>query len=264
MAKIAIYDWRKDAQEYNPSLPYERFIAAQHNIVQRRLNRQLTDDILILAIHPPTITLGARSLKEQLSHIRAFPRSIASIDIPDSDLLVQARAAMQHSCGIDLVKTSRGGSVWYHGPGVLQLYLISEVPPFGISDIIFPLEELLLRILSDLGVRAARMNESIRREDKRFIGIWAQEKKIAAIGIRIEHKYDRCVSMFGAGLNINPDMSACAMIDPCGIPDRQMTSVARELGSQDDVPDAILLPIIHKHLGKVLGTSISAHTNPHT
>ncbi len=264
MSKIAIYDWRKNTQAYNPSLPYEQFIAAQYEIVQKRLNCQLTNDVLILATHPPTITLGARSLKEQLSHIRAFPRSIAYTEIPDNELLAQACAALQRSCEIDLVKTNRGGSVWYHGPGVLQLYLIAEVPPFGISDIIFPLEELLLRILNDLDVHATRMNESLRREDKRLIGIWAQEKKIAAIGIRIEHKYDRCISMFGASLNINPDMSACGMIDPCGIPNRQMTSVARELGSQDDIPDAILLPIIHKHLGKVFGTSISTHTNPHT
>ncbi|MDP3779259.1 MAG: lipoyl(octanoyl) transferase LipB [bacterium] len=257
MAKITIYDWRRDAAEYNPSLPYEQFIAAQYEIVQKRLKRQLTDDVLVLAAHPPTITLGARSLKEQLSHIRAFPRSIANTKIPDNDLLARARMALHHSCGIDLVKTSRGGSVWYHGPGVLQLYLIAEVPPFGISDIVFPLEELLLRILNDLRVPAARMDESLRSKDKRFIGIWVGEKKIAAIGIRIEHKYDHYVSMFGASLNINPDMSACEMIDPCGIPNRQMTSVARELGNKDGAEDAILIPIIRKHLGNVFGTSVS-------
>lgn len=260
MTNMIIYDWRTRAPEYDPSLPYQCFIEAQRDIVQRRLARLLTNDILILTRHPPTITLGARSLKEQLSHIRAFPRNGAILNaaMPDDERLKRARLYLQRSYGIDLVKTNRGGSVWYHDPGVLQLYLIAEVPPYGISDIVYPLEEVLLHIFADLGVAATRIDQSLRRQDNSFIGIWVGEKKIAAIGIRIEHKYDRCVSMFGASLNIAPDTTACEMIDPCGIPDRQMTSVARERGIKYGIPDVVLMPIICRHVASVFGTNTLA------
>lgn len=262
MTNIIIYDWRMHAPEYNPLLPYQRFIEAQRDIVQRRLARLLTNDVLILTHHPPTITLGARSLKEQLSHIRAFLRNGAILNaaMPDDERLKRAALYLRQSYGVDLVKTNRGGSVWYHDPGVLQLYLIAEVPPYGISDIRYPLEEVLLRILADLGVAATRVNESVWRQDKSFIGIWVGEKKIAAIGIRIERRYDRCVSMFGASLNIAPDRTACEMIDPCGIPNRQMTSVAQELGTKDGLPYVALMPIIQKHTASVFGTKVLAAT----
>lgn len=257
MTHMMIYDWRKHAGKYNPTLPYERFIEAQREVVNQRLAQQLTHDVLILTTHPPTITLGARPLKEQLSHIKILRDVIEMDEIPDEELLQRARSHLREAYAIDLIKTNRGGSVWYHDYGVLQMYLIAEVPLYGISDIVYPLEEALLRILTDIGIDATRMDASLRREDKSFIGIWVREKKIAAIGIRIEQKNNRHVSMFGASLNINPNMSGCGLIDPCGIPHRQMTSIAQELNTRHGIPDIVLMPIIRQHMSNIFGTVVT-------
>lgn len=257
MKQLTVYDWRHTKGLYNPSLPYEHFVTLQKTIVCNRLY-QKCGDICILTTHPPTITLGARSLREQLPHIHVLPAHIAVADIaiPDEELLQQATAHLQYFYNIDLLKTNRGGSVWYHDHGVLQLYLIMEVQPFGISDIIYPLEEVLLRTLNDLGIKAMRADQSVRRVDKSFLGLWANEKKIAAIGIRVESNNGHFVSMFGASLNINPCLLTCNLIDPCGIPHRQMTSVAAELHNDYHVNDIQLTSLLCKHISDLFDTTI--------
>ena len=257
MKQLTIYDWRGIKSIYNPRLRYEYFLDLQKTIVSLRLN-QACGDILILTTHPPTITLGARALREQLIHIRAMPLCImaATLTIPDEELLRSARSYLQRFYNINLVKTNRGGSVWYHDHGVLQLYLIMEVRPFGVSDIIYPLEEALLRTLNTIGIPATRAHPSVRRADKSFLGIWVNKKKIAAIGMRVQSGGGRFVSMFGASLNINPDQLACNLIDPCGIPNRRMTSVAAELRKDYSVNDVRLTSLLYKHISDIFGVMI--------
>ncbi|MEK7082890.1 MAG: lipoyl(octanoyl) transferase LipB [Patescibacteria group bacterium] len=257
MKQLTVYDWRNNENLYNPSLPYEHFITAQKTIIHQRLNRE-HGDILILTTHPPTITLGARSVREQLIHIRALPSHITDADtmIPDEELLRQSVAYLRHFYDINLVKTNRGGSVWYHDNGVLQLYLIMEVPPFGVTNIVYSLEETLLRMLNDIGIPATRADESMRRTDKSFLGLWVNEKKIAAIGMRAQCHNGRFISMFGASLNINPCLPACNLIDPCGIPNRQMTSVAAELHNNYSVNDVRLTSLLYKHISNIFDVTI--------
>ena len=252
-----MYDWRDTGGLYNPLLPYEHFVAIQKTMVCQRLDHKCAD-ICILTTHPPTITLGARSLREQLSHIHPLPPYIAAADtaILDDKLLKQTRSFLRRSYNIDLVKTNRGGSVWYHDRGVLQLYLIMEVQPFGISDIVYPLEEALLRTLTDIGITASRADQSVRRMDKSFLGLWTNEKKIAGIGMRVESSDGRFVSMFGASLNINPYLPACNLIDPCGIPHRQMTSVVRELHNDYNANDIRLTSLLYEHISNVFDVVI--------
>ena len=251
MKKILIRDWRGHGGSYSPFLPYERFVTAQEKIARQRLQGIVAHDTLIITTHPPTITLGARSLKEQLSHIKPLPARMKESTDPDDALLEKATSYLWRSQRINLVKTNRGGSVWYHDHGVLQLYLIAETRLFAVAEVIYPLEEVLLRTLADLGVNATRANEHIRRENKSFLGIWAQSKKIAALGMRIQRHGTRFVSMFGASINVKACKANSALIDPCGIPDCQMTSVANELNDDYHVSHSMLLPIIYKHIQDV-------------
>ena len=257
MKQLTVYDWCHTGGLYNPMLAYEYFIASQTTVVYSRFD-QKCGDILILTTHPPTITLGARSVREQLPYIHALPAYITStnIAIPDKELLEQACLYLDCFYDIDLVKTNRGGSVWYHDNGVLQLYLIMEVPLFGVSNIVYSLEETLLRMLNDIGIPATRADESMRRADKSFLGLWVNEKKIAAIGMRAQCRNGRFVSMFGASLNINPCLPACNLIDPCGIPNRQMTSVAAELHNNYSVNDVRLTSLLYKHISDIFGVMI--------
>jgi len=253
---VQVHNWRNTAKE---RFTYEEFMAAQLEMVRNRLNGTREHDAIILTTHPPTITLGRRSLKEQLSHIRVFSQTILESQLPDDELLRRARAYLQESCDIDLIKTNRGGSVWYHDHGVLQIYLIFQVPPFMMSGIIYPLEEALLRTLNGLNIKTERAPESIRKEDKSFLGLWVKERKIAALGMRIQSNGTNYVSMFGASLNVTPDMSGCEMIDPCGIPDRHMTSIAEEYGYAKGM-EIPLIPCLLVHLAHTFNIHIAPAT----
>ena len=253
---MMLYDWCKCLGDYDPSLSYEEFIIAQSRLVTERLEGKLNCDLLIITAHPPTITLGARSLKEQLHHIRILPFELYSHEKSDDLLLAEAKKYLQLHYHINLVKTNRGGSLWYHDHGVLQLYLIAAVSSFGKSDVIDPLEEVLLRVLHDIGIPAERADQNTRQKDNSFIGVWVKHKKIAALGIRIQRGSNYSVSMFGASLNIKQCRSSSALIDPCGIASCEMTSVAQELNNGYGIPHSWIVPLIHTHIQDVFNVQL--------
>lgn len=252
-----VYDLRYDNMFYNPLSPYEQFVILQKNIAFDRLERN-TGDVMILTCHPPTITLGARSTHEQLSHIHLNPALFNRINNETSNehMFQQAKSFLNSTYHINLVKTNRGGSVWYHDRGVLQLYLIMAIQPFGIHDLIYRLEEVLLHTLLDLGVCASRASPHVRSLDKRFLGIWAHDQKIAALGMRVQSRGARFVSMFGASININHNLSACSIIDPCGIRDCYTTSVAQELNGPYDIYHSSLTTYLYKHITDLFNVCI--------
>jgi lipoic acid synthetase len=165
-----------------------------------------TDDALLLLEHPHVYTLGVRA---KLEHVLVPPDRV----------------------GAELVKTDRGGDVTYHGPGQLVGYPITNVP--GGSDAtpryVRSIEQLVIDVLDDLGLPGAtRLDE--------YPGVWVNGRKICAIGVRIS----RGRSMHGFALNVDPDMTMFDHIVPCGIADREVTSLAREglEVSMRDVVDA--------------------------
>ena len=259
---LFMHDWRGHGGAYSPYLPYERFVAAQEKMARRRIEGLTIHDSLIITTHPPTITMGAGSLNKQLASIRPLPPRIKESNDSDDLLLAQAASYLWRNYRINLIKTNRGGSVWYHDHGVLQLYLIAEVEPFAITNIIYPLEEILLRVLSDAGVTVARAAKEVRQQNKSFIGIWVAEKKIAALGIRITGNGKHFVSMFGASINVKRCKQNSTLIDPCGILNCQMTSIANELNDDYNISYAMLVPIICKHMQDVFGAQIILRTAP--
>jgi lipoyl synthase len=165
-----------------------------------------TDDALLLLEHPHVYTLGVRA---KLEHVLVPPASV----------------------GAELVKTDRGGDVTYHGPGQLVGYPITNVPagPDATPRYVHALEQLVIGVLSDLGLPGAT-----RMDD--YPGVWVNGRKICAIGVRIS----KGRSMHGFALNVDPDMTMFDHIVPCGIADREVTSLAREgiSASMGDVTDA--------------------------
>jgi lipoyl synthase len=174
--------------------------------LQRGLHAHSPDDHLLLLEHPHVYTLGVRA---DLRHVL----------VPPADV------------GADLVRTDRGGDVTYHGPGQLVGYPIVSLPAkhgggrYGLADTVAyvrSVEQLLIDALADLGLpNAGRMRE--------YPGVWVDPdgpdpRKIAAIGVRLT----RGRSMHGFALNVAPDMRYWGHIVPCGIPDKQVTSLADE------------------------------------
>nr|MBC7244840.1 lipoyl(octanoyl) transferase LipB [Chloroflexota bacterium] len=177
--------------------PYERAWELQHCLVKARQEGRI-DDILILLEHEPVITLGRTG---DPSHI------LASAD--------ELREA-----GIVVHRVERGGDVTYHGPGQLVGYPILhlEAHHLGVSDYMHALEDVLIRTLHDFGLSAYRRTG--------IIGVWVGERKIAALGARVE----RGVTYHGFALNVAPNLEHFALIVPCGLTDASVTSMQRELG----------------------------------
>jgi lipoic acid synthetase len=164
------------------------------------------DDHLLLLEHPHVYTLGKRA---DMRHVLVPPAEV----------------------GAELVRTDRGGDVTYHGPGQLVGYPIVSLPAkrggdrHGMADTVAyvrSVEQLLIDALADVGLPdAGRLGE--------YPGVWVDPegdnpRKVAAIGVRLT----RGRSMHGFALNVAPDMRYWGYIVPCGIPDKQVTSLAAE------------------------------------
>lgn len=115
----------------------------------------------------------------------------------------------------------RGGRYTYHGPGQRIIYCNLDLAERGrdVRNFVHRLEGWVIAALGDLGV------EAFRAEGR--IGIWTQdangqEAKIGAIGVRVR----RWVTLHGASINVNPDLSHFGGIVPCGINDFGVTSLA--------------------------------------
>jgi lipoate-protein ligase B len=158
------------------------------------------EDALLLAEHPPVITLGRGATRE---HLRA------------EEQLLKAR-------GIQIWEIERGGDVTYHGPGQLVGYPICDLTRHGKDLLLYMrnLEEVLIRTLRFYGI------EGERREGQ--TGVWVADAKIASIGVHVS----RWVSRHGFALNVSTDLSAFDLIVPCGLDGVRITSMASLLGQE--------------------------------
>jgi lipoyl(octanoyl) transferase len=189
-------------------VPYAEGLAIQHQVIAAR-KQNLIGDTLLLLEHPPVLTLG---------------RNSSRANVLASDEFLQQR-------GIELHEINRGGDVTYHGPGQLVGYPIIDLrgdlpgkkgPHLGPVDFVRMLEEVLIRTCGDFGVMAQRICKRT--------GVWTlaggsiQEKKIAAIGVHVSQG----VTSHGFALNVTTDLRDFDWIVPCGITDREVTSLELE------------------------------------
>ncbi len=175
----------------------------QKRLVEERVGGEAPDTLLLVE-HPAVLTLGRQADE---SHVRATPGELAGN-------------------GIELIRVERGGEVTFHGPGQLVAYPIVMLSERGIllRSFVRVLEGALADTCRALGVEAERRDG--------HPGCWvdaagARPRKIGALGLRIE----RGVSYHGVALNVTVDLAGFALIDPCGMPDVESTSIARELGA---------------------------------
>ena len=129
-------------------------------------------------------------------------------------------------------KINRGGDITYHGPGQLVVYPIFDLEQFftDIHKYLRFLEEAVILTLAEYGISANRIEG--------LTGVWLdgetpRARKICAFGV----KSSRWVTMHGIGFNVNTDLSFFSNIIPCGIDDKAVTSMKKELGRELDLEE---------------------------
>jgi len=180
-------------------------------------------DRLLLLEHPPVYTMGRRS--------------------KETDLLLP-RSALE-AMGARVVDVDRGGEITFHGPGQLVGYPIVDIRRCGGPlRYVRSLEETLIKALAAFGVTAGRIDG--------LTGVWVGDAKIAAIGVKVS----RGVTTHGFALNVSTDLAWFQNIVPCGIRDRDVTSIERLLGHAVSLEEVV--PVVTDCFGQVLGFEMRA------
>ena len=119
----------------------------------------------------------------------------------------------------------RGGDLTYHGPGQLVIYPILDLKQFYLDThrYLRDLEKVIILTLKNYGIDSYR--------DEEYTGVWVNDKKICAIGVKIS----RWITMHGLAFNINNNLSYFDYIIPCGIFHKGVTSMKELLGSEADI-----------------------------
>lgn len=220
---------------YLGRVDYAEALRLQQELVALRTAGRI-GNVLLLLEHPPVLTLG---------------RNANRSNILASDELLAAR-------GVTLHEINRGGDVTYHGPGQLIGYPIFDLRSLrnpsgrnrlGPVDFVRLMEEALIGLCGEFGVTAGRIcgltgvwcglaepqisSKGLQCEAPSKTPLTAgRERKIAAIGIHVA----RGVTSHGFAFNVTTDLRDFALINPCGITDRPVTSLEREVADPKSLP----------------------------
>ena len=210
--KVLVQDW--GLLDYQQAWDRQEQVFAE-TVQAKTLNRNNNTDYpvnnhLIFVEHSHVYTLGKSGKPENL-------------------LLDEAGLADKHAT---YYKINRGGDITYHGPGQIVAYPILDLDNF-FTDIhlyLRTLEEAVILTLAEYGIRSGRYDG--------YTGVWLdadneRARKICAMGVRCS----RWVTMHGLAFNVNTDLSYFKNIVPCGIDDKDVTSMERELGFKPDIEE---------------------------
>lgn len=213
---------------FGAAVPYLQGLELQRRLHEQRVADEIPDTCLLLE-HQPVYTAGKRT---------------ALSDRPAGDP------------GAPVIDVDRGGKITWHGPGQLVGYpIIKLAEPIDVIAYVRALEQALIRMCADFGVRACQVEGrsgawvpgTERGPDAGAAGPLTPDRKVAAIGARVS----RGVTMHGFALNCDCDLSWFDKIVPCGIRDAGVTSLSAETGRQVTV--AAALPSAERALADALG-----------
>lgn len=196
---------------YNLGLiDYKQAWDLQKEIFELRRKNLLNDSFLLLE-HPHTYTLGK---------------------VTDKNNLVSNKEFLNKN-KISVYEIDRGGDITYHGPGQLVGYPIINLSSWyeDTHRYLRGLEEVIILTCKDYGLDCKRIEG--------LTGVWIENRKIAAIGIKVS----RWITMHGFAFNINTDLNLFSGIIPCGIKDKAVTSLKYELNKEikmDEVKSFVL------------------------
>jgi lipoyl(octanoyl) transferase len=169
-------------------------------------------DLLWILEHPTTYTAGIRFNKKEVLDKR-----------------------------IKIINTNRGGRITLHNPGQKIIYIALNLNKRkrDIRKLITAIENSIIEFL--------KIYKIIGKKDKKNIGIWVNEKKIAAIGLRVS----RWVAYHGCSINVNNNLNQYLKIIPCGLDNKKITSILKEKKKRIININENLIDIFKKNINKI-------------
>jgi len=199
-------------------IDYQEAWNLQKEVFELRYKNGISD-VLFLLEHPHTYTLGK---------------------VADKNNLIGSDKYLKEN-KISVYDIDRGGDITYHGPGQIVGYPIINLNDWekDTHKYLRALEEIIIRVCKEYGLNAKR--------NSKHTGVWIENGKIAAIGIKVS----RWITMHGFAFNVNTDLSLYQGIVPCGISDKEVTSLQKELGQKVNLNQT--KELIVKNFLEVLG-----------
>jgi lipoyl(octanoyl) transferase len=236
---------------YLGRIGYAEALALQQELVELR-HQGRVENILLLLEHPPVLTLGRNARRSNI--------------LATDEMLARK--------GVSIHEINRGGDVTYHGPGQLVGYPIFDLRSMtnssggrlGPVDYVRRMEEALIRLCAGYGVITGRIagrtgvwtaapGSSL---DERGGRVNSREKKIGAIGVHVS----RGITSHGFALNVSTDLRDFQWIVPCGIADREVTSLELEMPHPEQLPTLEqAADAAARNFGQVFGEHVLALEN---
>jgi lipoyl(octanoyl) transferase len=185
-------------------IDYKEAWDLQKEIFNQKIEEGI-EDVLLLLEHPNTYTLGKTADKLNLRGSEEYLSSNK----------------------ISVYEIDRGGDITYHGPGQIVGYPIIDLNKWfkDTHKYLRALEEVIIKTCNEYDLNCER--------NSKYTGVWLNDKKIAAIGIKVS----RWVTMHGFAFNVNTDLNLFSGIIPCGIQDKAVTSLKNELNKEIDIDE---------------------------
>lgn len=211
IAYKAAWDYQELLLKENVQIKSEQRKLVDKPVADEPIPDLQTSNYFLMCEHPPVYTLGKSGKKE---HVLLSDEELAARDIA-------------------FFNTNRGGDITFHGLQQVVGYPILDLEKFGtdIGKYLRNLEEMIILTMAEYGLQGAR--------SKGETGVWidadvpGMERKICAIGVRCS----RWITMHGFAMNVNTDLGYFNNIIPCGIVNKQVTSLQKELGYLVDYAD---------------------------
>jgi lipoyl(octanoyl) transferase len=222
------WDYQEKLMQENLDVKKNKRLLEDGKITEEEFGNQKIKNHFLLVEHPPVFTLGKSGAMENL--------------LVNNNFLKQL--------GIEFFKTNRGGDITFHGPEQIVGYPILDLEMLKPDLVVYMrnLEEVIIRTLAEYGLQCERSEGET--------GVWLDVKdvwkarKICAMGVRTS----RWITMHGFALNVNTDLKYFEMIIPCGIENKQVTTLEKELGHK--VPLTEVEEKIKKHFEDVFGVEL--------
>lgn len=185
-------------------MPYGPAFAVQEKALKARIQGKL-GSVVILQENTPVFTIGRSGSQE--------------------NILTPVRELKQRR--IEVLEVNRGGDVTYHGPGQLivsPLLYLGDME-MNANQFMHGLEDVIMDLLTAMGIPAFKKEKQP--------GVWHEKGKIAAVGIAVKHGF----TFHGFSLNLDPDLEAFDLINPCGVHKMPVTSIREVLGWAPDMAE---------------------------